>query len=112
MGCLFPQKFGLANKIKESKVNLKKHTRRSFSVEQHFGSLEVTMTISRDRYFDVDHQDYRGESGPSRLSGYPGRRFSGYWGNHEFYDKHWSHVDYFYEQSGFLFSCISIGSDC
>ena len=70
------------------------------------------MTISRDRYFDVDHQDYRGESGPSRLSGYPGRRFSGYWGNHEFYDKHWSHVDYFYEQSGFLFSCISIGSDC
>ena len=51
---------------------------------------------SNDRYFDVDRQDYRGESGPCRWAGYLARRFSP--GNHEFNDRQWGHEDYSYNR--------------
>lgn len=50
---------------------------------------------SQDRYGDVDRQHYRGESGPSRGSGYPARLF--YSGNHEFDDRQWRQSVYSYE---------------
>ena len=50
----------------------------------------------------MDRRDYRGESGPSRWSGYPTQRFNEY--NHEFNDKQWSHADYFYESDRFRLS--------
>jgi hypothetical protein len=55
---------------------------------------------SREHFFDVDRRDYRGESGPSRLSSYPTQRFSEY--NTEFNDRQWRHADYFYESDRFL----------
>ncbi|KAI9556040.1 hypothetical protein GHT06_018607 [Daphnia sinensis] len=54
---------------------------------------------NHDRYVDMDRQDYRGESGPSRWTGYPDRHFSS--GNHEFNDRQRRQADYSYESDRF-----------
>jgi hypothetical protein len=53
----------------------------------------------RELFFDADRRDYRGESRPSRWSGYPTQCFSDY--NQEFIDRQWRHADHFYESDRF-----------
>ncbi|EFX68285.1 hypothetical protein DAPPUDRAFT_114667 [Daphnia pulex] len=77
--------------------------RRPSSMERHgrFGDQEGDHDgrYSQDRYGDVDRQHYRGESGPSRGSGYPARHFNSE--NHEFDDRQWRQPVYSYESDRF-----------
>ena len=81
----------------EYRVNRDRSPLRRPSPVEHHGQFReqggyYDGRFSQNRYFDVDRQDYRGESGPSRLSGYPARLFSS--GNHEFDERQWRHAGY------------------
>ncbi len=77
--------------------------RRPSSIEHHgrFGDQggDYDGRYSQDRYGDVDRQHYRGESGPSRRSGYTARLFNS--GNHEFDERQWRQSVYSYESDWF-----------